>query len=599
MPIRKLPDTLANQIAAGEVIERPSSVLKELTENALDAGATMLRVDLTDSGLTKLAVTDNGSGIPQAELALALQRHATSKIATTEDLFNIHTFGFRGEALPSIASVSRFTLTSRPAGQPEAWSISGEGGLKPAAHPPGTRVEVADLFYATPARRKFLKSPRAERTATEGVIKNLALAHPHLTLTVVEDGTETWHIPAAQGNFLSALHPRLANVVGEDFARAALPVNASRSLDESRITNNESRLEGYISPAQLHAGTAQKQFLFVNGRPIKDRSLQAALKNAYGDALPAGRHPFAVLFLTVPADQVDVNVHPAKSEVRFRDANGLYGLIYAAIRQTLAQHRAPGVLAQAPGGMMGQAWNKPGTPITHPGPPATFSASFDLQTPPQKLWKGEAPTNHESPITNHESPNSHPLGSAVGQIAATYIVAETPEGALILVDQHAAHERLVYEGLKSQFTAGHITAQQLLIPAIVTLSPAQVQTLLAHAAELQTFGLEVESYSPTAVAVTAMPQLIGGANPAPLIQDLVEDLQSLTARTTLSQKLEHVLATIACHHSIRAHRRLSLAEQNALLRQMEATPNSLTCNHGRPTVVSLTLPELEKLFARR
>lgn len=607
MPIRKLPDNLANQIAAGEVIERPASVVKELTENALDAGATSLHLNLQDAGLTSLIITDNGSGIPREELPLALQRHATSKIANTEDLFHIHTFGFRGEALPSIASVARFALTSRPQGQAEAWQITGEGTLKPAAHPPGTRVEVNDLFYATPARRKFLKSPRAERAAIETVIKNLALAHPHVTLTVVEDGAETWHIPAAQGDFLSAIHPRLGPILGEDFARAALPVFAEKPLDhQSLVTSHQSLVvEGYISPVSLHMGTPTKQFLFVNGRPIKDRSLAAALKNAYGDALPSGRHPLAVLFLSLPADEVDVNVHPAKSEVRFRDSHGLYGLIFAAVRQTLAQHRAPAA-SLVPGGMTGQPRFGAGVPVTHPGPhasssdfqirqnPSAYQTSFAMQTPPEKLWKGESPeTSHPSPVT------SHPLGSALGQVANTYILAETADGALNVIDQHAAHERLIYEGLKSQFSAGHIATQPLLIPTIVPLSPVEVQTVLAHASELQQFGLEVEPHASTSIAVTAVPQLLGAINPAPLIKDLVEDLNSLAPRTTLNQKLEHVLATLACHHSIRAHRRLSLQEQNSLLRQMEETPGSLTCNHGRPTVISLSLSELEKLFERR
>lgn len=599
-PIQLLPETLANQIAAGEVVDRPASVVKELTENALDAGATNLRLELTGAGLVNLILTDNGGGIPKDELPLAISRHATSKILSTEDLFNINTFGFRGEALPSIASVSRLKLTSRPEGQAEAWCITSQGELSPAAHPQGTRIEVADLFYATPARRKFLKSVRAEALAIEAVLKNLILAHPHVHITVLEDGAETWHVPAAQGDFFQSHATRLGPVLGDEFAKNALPVFAEKPALSMA-------LHGFISGPTLHAGTATKQFLFVNGRPIKDRSLQAALKNAYGDKLPAGRHPMAVLFLTVPTDAVDVNVHPAKSEVRFHQPSELYGLVFAAVHQALShtlRAAVPTTLQESPFGTpQEQTFSYAPNPISAPSFQPAYQPSFSsampaapsydphFQLPPQKLLKGE-----EEPVKPQAE---HPLGAALGQVANTYIVAETNEGGLVVVDQHAAHERLVYESLKSQFTEGRIAAQHLLLPVIVSCTPAEAQLLLAHAEELQKFGLELESYSPTAVAVTAIPQLLGDANPTPLMRDLVQDLQSLTPRTTLNSRLEHVLATIACHHSIRAHRRLSLAEQNALLRQMEATPASLTCNHGRPTVVSLSLAELEKLFARR
>ena len=589
--IQLLPETLANQIAAGEVVDRPASVVKELTENALDAGATSLRLELTGAGLVNLVLTDNGGGIAKDELPLAIARHATSKIASTEDLFNIHTFGFRGEALPSIASVSRLKLTSRPQGQTEAWCITSQGELSPAAHPPGTRIEVADLFYATPARRKFLKSVRAEALAIEAVLKNLILAHPHVQLLVTEDGAETWHVPAAQGDFFQAHATRLAPVLGDDFATNALPVFAEKPA--SNYTSGMA-IHGFISPPTLHAGNATKQYLFVNGRPIKDRSLQAALKNAYADKLPAGRHPLAVLFLTVPTDAVDVNVHPAKSEVRFHQPSELYGLVFAAVHQALSQtlRSNPAQVSPATAPAFQSAYQ--------PTLTAQLSTS-SFQLPPQKLFKGEEPET-QSPLADTHRPTphtQHPLGAALGQIANTYIVAENAEGALVVVDQHAAHERLVYENLKSQFTAGRIAAQALLLPVIVSCTPAEAQLLLAHAEELQSFGLELESYSPTAIAVTAIPHLLADANPTPLLRDLIHDLQALSPRTTLNSRLEHVLATIACHHSIRAHRRLSLAEQNAILRQMETTPASLTCNHGRPTVIAITQAELEKMFARR
>lgn len=587
MPIRRLPENLANQIAAGEVVERPASILKELTENALDAHATQIKVTLIRSGLTSLKVTDNGHGIPKDELKLALERHATSKIQTTEDLFRINTFGFRGEALPSIASVARLTLTSKPANQTEAWQVLPNGTLQPAAHPQGTTVLVEDLFYATPARRKFLKSERAEQLALETVIKNLALAHPHLTLTVEEDGAETWHLSSTQGNFFTATTPRLKHILGADFAHQALHLQAEKH-------NPPMSIQGFISPPTLHTGTSAKQFIFINQRPVKERALHTALRNAYGDALPAGRHPQAVLFITLPPDSLDVNVHPAKTEVRFHQPSEVYSLIFSAVRQTLGQTKTPITH----------------NPITHN--PINLTSSFPLPTPHQKLLKGEEasfPQNPESlnplpdtliPSYPHTLTSSSPnLGAAVGQIANTYILSETTEGNLVITDQHAAHERLVYEKLKDQFAAGRIPSQPLLLPVIVPLTPATTSLLLAHAHELQQFGLEIEPHSPTSIAVTATPQILGAFNPTQLVNELAEDLQTLPTRTMLHQKLHHVLATIACYHSVRAGRRLSVNEQNALLRQMEHTPASLTCNHGRPTTITLTRDELEKRFARR
>ncbi|MFZ2586675.1 MAG: DNA mismatch repair endonuclease MutL [Alphaproteobacteria bacterium] len=591
MPIRLLTDTLANQIAAGEVIERPASVVKELVENSLDAGASNIRIEAVDAGLTKLVVQDDGCGIPKDELLLALTRHATSKIASTEDLFNIHTFGFRGEALPSIAAVARLTLASRARGAAEAWEVRPDGQVHPAALPHGTRLEVADVFYATPARRKFLKSPRAEAMALHDVLHKFALAQPQVALTLVEDGVESWHIPAAQGDFLHAATPRLASLMGDDFARQALVLNAERGGE------NGATLHGFLSPPTLHAGTTRQQFMFVNGRAVKDRQLQTALKNAYADRIPAGRHPMAVLFITLPPSEVDVNVHPAKTEVRFRDGGNLFGLVYGAVRQALHQH-TPVVPRPVASSFV---------PVAMPSQPPVYAAttvqSLNLQTPPEKLWKGGTPPamGTEEHQGYNQQPTTHnaSLGAALGQIANTYIVAETADGNLTLVDQHAAHERLVYEGLKAQFTAGRIASQPLLLPVVVPLTPAETNLMMAHAAELEKFGFGLEQHSPSSIAVVAVPQLLGDTNPTTLLRDVVDDVAELAPRTTLHSKLEHVLATLACHHSIRAHRRLSLAEQNALLRQMEASPNCLTCNHGRPTAVTVTLAELEKLFERR
>lgn len=607
MPIRKLPDTLANQIAAGEVVERPASVVKELLENALDAGATQLRLELVDSGLTRLVLTDNGGGIPKDELLLALERHATSKIASTADLFAIGTFGFRGEALPSIASVSRLTLTSRTAAQAEAWQVLPDGTVRPVAHPVGTRVDVDDLFYATPARRKFLKSPRAERMAVDAVLNNLVLAHPQVTLTVWEDGVETWHVAAAQGDFFKAAATRAGAVLGREFADVALPMAATRPLEDGE---EYVEIQGFLSPPTLHASNAAKQFVFVNGRPVKDRGLQTALKNAYGDRLPAGRAPMAVVFITLPADAVDVNVHPAKSEVRFRHGVDLFGLVFAAVRQALAQ-----IAPQAAAAPRFEA--VPMAPRWHGGGTAV---AMDLQMPPVRNVKGEGADVGVGPVFRlREEPlqvcgavayapppapsvevvDMHPLGAAIGQVAATYILAENAVGDLVIVDQHAAHERLIYEALKRQFTAGRIASQPLLLPVEVPCTPAEASLLLGFAAELQDFGLELEPQGGHGVAVTAIPQVLGDTNPTALVRDVLNDLGSENTRTTLHQRLERVLATLACHHSIRANRKLSVAEQNSLLRQMEETPASLTCNHGRPTTVTVSLAELEKLFERR
>lgn len=596
--IARLPDALANQIAAGEVIERPASVVKELVENALDAGARHIRIETSAQGLGHIAVQDDGHGIPPDQLPLALERHATSKITTTADLFHIHTFGFRGEALPSIASVARLTLTSRATGSEQAWQITPDGILQPAAFSQGTRIEVADLFYATPARRKFLKSDRTEQRAVHDVLLKMALAHPAVTFTLIEDGAEVWHIPAAQGDFLQTYGPRLAALLGPDFSHAALPLHAERT--EEGIS-----LHGFISPPTVHAATNRQQYLFVNGRPVKDRSLLAAIKQGYGDVIPHGRHPLAVLFLTLPADEVDVNVHPAKSEVRFRNGNHLFGFIYAAIRQTLAGTSAATtvpVASQITPNPIGSALGSFGSPqipsatsqITCTTPQIPPNPLF--QATPQQLRKAD---NGEINEINQHVIDDHPLGAAVGQIGNTYILAETPQGA-VLVDQHAAHERIIYQRLKAQFGQGRVASQPLLLPAIVPLPAADAATLLTYCSDLEKMGLVIESYSPTAVAVTALPALLGEANPAPLIRDLVEDFQEVkSSRNTLNQWLERVLSTFACHHSIRAHRRLSLNEMNDLLRQIETTPDCLTCNHGRPTVVQLPLLELEKLFERK
>jgi DNA mismatch repair protein MutL len=599
--IRILSDTLANQIAAGEVVERPANALKELAENALDAGATSLHIAWQGAGLTKLTVQDNGHGIPKAELSLALTRHATSKVHTTEDLFRIHTFGFRGEALPSLAAVAKLTLTSRPADQSEAWQVAPDGTLRPAALPPGTKVVVQDLFYATPARRKFLKSARAETGALEQVVIALALARPDVQLHVWADDTEVWHLPPVQGNFLDGLHPRLG-LVHSALVHSGVPVQAERAGDHGTV-----QWQGFISPPTLHTNTQRGQWLFVNGRPVRDRALAATLRQAYTDQLPAGRHPYAVLFLTVPADAVDVNVHPAKSEVRLRDMASITGLLFGAVRQAL------GPLQASTHGNVGGSFAPVRLPEAAPTP------QFSIPLPLQKQYKGEAPAfgtlvsslAAQAPLAHSAAPSEHhefPLGVPLGQIGNTYIVAETTGGALVVVDQHAAHERLVYEQLKAQVQQGRVPSQPLLLPALLSLRPHQAEVLLGHAAELAKFGLELDpaptsGATLTGVLVAAVPLLLEGCNPQALVQDVLEQLldgpDAHSPRSTVQAKIEQVLASMACHHSIRAHRRLSLAEQAALLRAMEATPASQTCNHGRPTVRIIAHAELEKWFDRR
>lgn len=600
IPIQILSDNLANQIAAGEVVERPANALKELAENALDAGATSLHLAWQEAGLTQLTVQDNGHGIPKAELALALTRHATSKVHTTDDLFRINTFGFRGEALPSLAAVAKLTLTSRPADQTEAWQVAPDGTLRPAALPPGTKVTVQDLFYATPARRKFLKSARAETGALEQVVIALALARPDVQLHVWADDTEVWHLPPGQQDFLSALHPRL-HLVHAGLASSGVLVQGQRAGPDGLI-----QWQGVISPPTLHTNTQRGQWLFVNGRPVRDRALAATLRQAYTDQLPAGRHPYAVLFLTVPADAVDVNVHPAKSEVRLRDMASISSLLFGAVRQALGPLQA--------------STHSGFAPIRLPEAPPT--PQFSIPLPLQKQYKGEAPSFEASfgapmnslaaqaPLAQSAAPSEHddyPLGVPLGQVGGTYIVAETTSGALVVVDQHAAHERLVYEQLKAQVQQGRVPSQPLLLPALLSLRPHEAEVLLGHAAELAKFGLELDPAPISGgIMVAAVPLLLADCNPQALVQDVLEQLldgpdgqSAHNPRSTVQAKIEQVLASMACHHSIRAHRRLSLAEQAALLRAMEATPASQTCNHGRPTVRLISHAELEKWFDRR
>ena len=598
MTLRRLPETLVNRIAAGEVIERPAAVLKELTENALDAGAGRIEAALRDGGRVFLSVTDDGCGMTPDELGLAVERHATSKLPD-DDLVHIRTLGFRGEALPSIGAVSRMTVASRAAGATEAWCLAVEGGrrgeLEPAALGRGTRVEVRDLFYATPARLKFLKSPRAELAQVRDTLSRLAMAHHAVSFTL-SDGTRTLlDLPAAQGELFEARLKRLAAILGRDFADNALSVDAERE---------DLRLTGHIGLPTLNRANSQAQYLFVNGRPVRDKLLYGAVRGAYRDFLAHDRHPVVVLYLEVPSDTVDVNVHPAKTEVRFRDPGLVRGLIVSAAKHALAEagHRASTTVAAAALGAL--------SPRGGPGP--VYASGGGTATLPRGL--AEAVAQYHAPlpglpgepaarpaavaVDDGELAGAHPLGAARAQLHGTYIVAQTGDG-IVIVDQHAAHERLVYERMKQQLAESGVATQLLLIPEVVELDETAAERLVARAGELAELGLKIEAFGPGAVVVREVPALLGQVDVQGLLRDLADDLMELGEALSLPASLEAVCSTMACHGSVRAGRQLNADEMNALLRQMEATPHSGQCNHGRPTYVELKLADIEKLFGRR
>jgi len=616
MPIRLLPPTLVNRIAAGEVVERPASAVKELVENALDSGAKRIDVVLAEGGQSLISVTDDGMGMDPDELALAVERHATSKLPD-DDLVRIRFLGFRGEALPSIGSVARLNLTSRKRGADSAWSLSVEGGDKhapqPAAHPPGTRVEVRDLFFATPARLKFLKAPRTETGHAIEVIERLAMAHPEISFSLSDGGRRSLDLPARSGD--TARLARLAQVVGREFEANALALDAER--DGIRLT-------GWAGLPTYNRATAAQQYLFVNGRPVRDRLVVGAVRGAYQDVLARDRHPVVALFLDLDPDQVDVNVHPAKAEVRFRDAGLVRGLIVGAIRHALAAagHRASSTLTDDALGALGRppspAAATPYRPSSSWSPPprpsaAALAAGRDAQAPwggnfpglseaipglslPPAAPSGEAGTPDSAP---DPTATDYPLGAARAQLHDTYIVAETPTG-LVIVDQHAAHERLVFERMKLALAEGGVARQGLLLPEVVELGEPAVARLVERAEELAALGLTIEPFGAGAVVVREVPALLGDATDvAGLVRDLADELAEWGATTALSERLLDVCATLACHGSVRAGRRLSLPEMNALLRRMETTPLSGQCNHGRPTHVVLGLTDIEKLFGRR
>jgi len=598
--IRQLDEAAANRIAAGEVVERPASAVKELVENALDAGASRIDVAYADGGKTLIRITDDGCGMTAEDLPLALSRHATSKIDGS-DLLNIHTFGFRGEALPSLGAVGRLSITSRAEGF-EAAQIAVSGGqigaVKPAALNRGTVVELRDLFYATPARLKFLRTDRAEAQAIADVLKRLAMAEPYVSFTLREiagpESREIFRADAEQGELFGALSGRLGRILGRAFADNSVALDAERE---------GIRLTGYAALPTYSRGAAVEQFLFVNGRPVRDKMLLGALRAAYMDVLSRDRHPAAALFLTCDPEQVDVNVHPAKAEVRFREAGVPRGLIVTGIRHALAEagHRASSTVATA---TLGAMQPEPMQPRVYQMERPSFGAirsAFAAQMPLAAFDDAPQPfmpsARAEAPPPETPELAQRPLGAARAQVHENYIIAQTERG-MVIVDQHAAHERLVYERLKKQMAEKGVAAQALLIPEIVEFSPADAARLLDIADDLQRLGLSIEPFGGAAIAVRETPAVLGQINAAALLRDILDELADQGESLRLQAKIDAVLSRMACHGSVRSGRQMRVEEMNALLREMEATPHSGQCNHGRPTYVELKLSDIERLFGR-
>jgi DNA mismatch repair protein MutL len=594
MPVRQLSETIVNRIAAGEVVERPASAVKELVENALDAGASRIEV-LTDGGGRRLVrVTDDGEGMTRADLALAVDRHATSKLAD-DDLVAISTLGFRGEALPSIGAVARLSIATRYRTEPHAWSIDVDAGMKsgpkPAALGEGTRVEVRDLFYATPARLKFLKLDRTEAEAVREVVRRLAMSRPDVAFTLAGEErapvTFAATLPGATGRLT-----RLGDVLGPDFRANAVAIEAAR---------DDVVVSGFAVLPTLTRANALGQYLFVNGRPVRDKLLLGAVRAAYADYLPRDRHPLVALFVELPAREVDVNVHPAKAEVRFRNPSLVRALIVHALKQGLAREgtRAAttggtatiAAFRQRPGGAR-PFWSAPRAG----GFAEAAQAAFEVGAPAVALRSNDL--ENVEVVAPIAAGLDYPLGAARAQVHDTYIVSQTRDG-LVIVDQHAAHERIVYEKLKAAIAQSGIARQILLIPDVVELDEAGVERVLDHRQELAQYGVVIESFGPGAVMVRETPALLGEIDGVGLVRDLAEHIGEWDETVPLERRLMHVAATMACYGSVRAGRRLRAEEMNALLREMEVTPNSGQCNHGRPTYVELKLTDIERLFGRR
>tara|TARA_R110002050_G_scaffold70425_2_gene151821 strand:- start:44127 stop:45932 length:1806 start_codon:yes stop_codon:yes gene_type:complete len=597
--IRRLPSHLINQIAAGEVVERPASVVKELVENSIDAHATHIEVTLHEGGRSFIQIIDNGDGMSPADMTLAVERHATSKLPA-EDLFNIQSLGFRGEALPSIGAVSRLSVTSSEKDSSEGWALKVEGGdvskPSPAPYRKGTTIEVRDLFYAIPARLKFLKMPGTEVGHATDVLQKLAMAYPEIAFKLKTENRTIFNYLPKESQL-----DRLADIMGQDFADNALEISSTRDS----VT-----VSGYAGLPTLNRGNAQMQFLFVNGRPVKDKVLTGAVRAAYQDYLARDRHPLLCLFLTLPALTVDVNVHPAKTEVRFRDSGLVRGLLVGSLRNALA-----GMGHQASTTVGDQALSS-FQPNTFPQQrPTGFSPSGQNNPSITASWKQQSfntPSHHQVAEPTSFQPEvrtetfqeadqeliDYPLGAACAQIHGTYIIAQAKKG-LIVVDQHAAHERLVYEKMKTDLGKNGVKTQALLIPEVVTLDEKRLTLLLKKADELGQLGLVIEPFGNDAVLVREIPDIIGQADIISLVKDLADEIQEWGTASLLKEKIEEICSTMACHGSIRAGRKLTVLEMNQLLRQMEMTNSSGQCNHGRPTYIHLELKDLEKLFGRR
>jgi DNA mismatch repair protein MutL len=595
MPIRRLTEDMVNRIAAGEVVERPASVVKEIVENAIDAGARRIEIATAAGGVSLMRITDDGAGMSRDDLMLAVERHCTSKLDGGLD--DIRSLGFRGEALAAIGAAARLSVASRLAGSGEAWEIAVEGGriapVKPAALSAGTRVEVRDLFLATPARLKFLKSERAESSAITDMVKRLAMAHPEIRFTLTGSDRTSLEFPAVTGDDGRRL--RLGQVIGEDFAANSIAIDATRE---------GVRLEGLAGLPTFSRGNGLAQYFFVNGRPVRDKQLTGALRAAYADVMKRDRHPVAALFVSLDPAMVDVNVHPAKAEVRFRDPGLVRGLIVGALRQAFAASgprsstgaASATIAAFRPGGGRPQRpapvnWRAAYTP-------AAGGAAAGFAEPEQAAFAVATPSAEAHVAETGSAAIMRPLGAARAQIHETYVVAQTEDG-LVIVDQHAAHERLVYERLKKAIAGNGVARQILLIPDVVDMPAEDVDRIAERAEELAEFGLVIERFGPGAVAVRETPSMLGPIDAAGLIRDLADELAEWDRAATVKDRLDRVASTMACHGSVRAGRRLKPAEMDALLREMEETPNASECNHGRPTYIELKLADIERLFGRR
>ena len=617
MPIQQLPDHLINQIAAGEVIERPASIVKELLENSLDAGATHCEIHLDHGGLERIRIRDDGGGIPKDELLLALSRHATSKIGSMDDLQAVATMGFRGEALPSIASVSRLLLTSKPASDANAWQVryarDGELDLSPASHPDGTTVEVLNLFYNVPARRKFMRTARTEYSRCEQVVKTLALGNPQCAFRVVHNGKNTLDCAVASSE--SAQHQRLARVLGKAFAEAAHRVE---------LDNNQFTLKGWIASPAFSRSQADMQYFYVNGRMIKDKVVSHAVKQAYSDLIYHQRHPAFVLFLTIDPLSVDVNVHPGKQEVRFRESQLVHGFIRRSLKEFLAavtpadalessglDNDLPGAASISQSAIQGSALSAQGMPV---------ASRYGSSTPHQQAMPLSVQDNNRGlerlgasraaqPVSPYgdsavammppatDDTVAPPLGYAMAHLHGVYILAQNTSG-LIVVDAHAAHERITYERLKTAFEAGEVASQALLVPVAVTVSEAEADQAETVATWLEGLGMQIERLSPEQLRIRSVPALLKQENAEALLRDVLSDVMEYGDSNKLREAIDKVLSSMACHGSVRANRALTVPEMNALLRQIETTPNSGQCNHGRPTWTQLDMNELDRLFMR-